>query len=138
MTRTEAYNGIYDTDPSAEAHRVFFAFSNEQIDNGMKECGYKEYSEIVHAGHGLYGSREGLRSFLAEYDNRAERVAKECDPQKVYEYEFGNYECDYTGTDEEAIKIVVSLFGKDKARLVERKRSCISIDDLDEDGEEAA
>jgi len=133
MTSTEAYNGIYDAHPDSSAHRVFFAFSNEQIEEGMKKCGYKDTSEIVHAGQGMYGSRENLRAFLAEYDNRAERVKNECDPQKVYEYEFGNHECGYTGTDEEAIKLVVDIFGKDRAKQVVRQHAVISIDGIEED-----
>jgi len=99
----------------------------------MKECGYKEYSEIVHAGSGLYGSREALHSFLAEYDTRAERVKNECDPQKVYEYEFANNECEYICNDADAIETVVAIFGKERAKLVERRKVIISIDDIEEE-----
>lgn len=135
MTRSEAYNGIYDIEPDADAHRVFFAFSNDQLNEGMKKCGYNDYSEIRSAGSGTgaYGSTESLQSFFEEYDNRSNRVAKECDPQKVYDYEFVNYECGYTGTDAEAIKLVVSYFGKDRARLVTRKCVSVSIDDIEEE-----
>jgi len=105
--------------------------SDEQLKQGMAECGYKEYSELVYAENGLYGSREALDSFLGEYEERAKRVEAECDPQKVYEYEFWNHECDYTGTDREAILLVVELFGKDRARSVERKRAVVSIDDFE-------
>jgi len=135
MTRTEAYNGIYDTDPDCDKHRVFFAFSDEQLKEGMKKFGYKDFSEIrsAGAGTGAFGSPEGLKSFFEEYDNRTKRVAAECDPQKVYEYEYGNYECGYICDDEEAIKTVVSIFGKEKAQQVVRKHSLISIDEIDEE-----
>ena len=127
MTRSEAYNGIYDVEPNAETHKVFFAFSEERFYEGMKRCGYKDTSEIVHAGRGIYGSKEALQSYFGEYEKRAERVAKECDPQKVYDHEFINYECDYVGDDEEAILIIVERFGKDKALQVQRRRAKVQI-----------
>ena len=134
MTRHEAYKGIYDTDPDADAFGIFFAFNEKQLLEGLEKFGYKR-SDIVHVnvpGLGLYGPREKCKAFLGEYENRAERVAKECNPQDVYDYEFANYECDYTGTDKEAIGIVVSTFGKEKAKIVSRKRCRIAIDDIEE------
>jgi hypothetical protein len=123
MTRHEAYNGLHDTDPDCDAHRVFFSFDGNQLIKCMAECGYKEKSEIRHAGLGLYGSPEALRSFLGEYEHRTDRVAAECDPQKVYDYEYDNYECGYVGSDTEAIELVVDIFGKDRARLIERRNA---------------
>jgi hypothetical protein len=123
MTQHEAYNGIYDTHPDCDAHRVFFAFSLEQIVEGMERCGYKDKSEIRHAGSGIYGSPEALRSFLGEYERRANQVAAECDPQKVYDYEYANHECDYVLSDTEAIELVVDVFGKDRARLIKRRNA---------------
>jgi hypothetical protein len=138
MTRHEAYKGIYDTDPDVDVFGVFFAFSDNQLLEGLEKFGYKK-SDIVHVnypGLGLYGPREKCRAFLDEYDRRAERVAKECNPQDVYEYEFNNYECDYTGNDEEAIGIVFSIFGKDRAKTVERRRICKSLDEIEQEGGE--
>ena len=43
------------------------------------------------------------------------------DPQDVYNYEFGNHVCSYTCNDEEAIKIVVDYFGKERAKNVKRR-----------------
>jgi hypothetical protein len=127
MTRHEAYNGIYDTDPDCDAYRVFFAFSVKQIVEGMERCRYKDKSEIRHAGSGIYGSPEALRSFLGEYDRRANQVAAECDPQKVYDYEYGNHECDYVGSDAEAIELVVDVFGIDRARLIQRRHARVEV-----------
>jgi len=133
MTQTEAYNGIYDTHPDIAEHRVFFAFSNEQLKKGMNENGYKDFSEIKSAGRGVFGSSEALRSFFGEYKKRAERVAAECDPQKVYDYEYANHECGYVCNDAEAIKIIVGIFGEERAMLVERKNVLISIEDINEE-----
>ena len=133
MTKSEAYNGIYDSDPCAAEYRVFFAFCEESLEKGMTECGYLNASELTCVkALGLYGSKKNIDSFLAVYQGRGERVANECDPQKVYDYEYSNHECDisYNG-DEDAIRIVVDYFGKDRAKLVKRKRGGIVIGDID-------
>jgi hypothetical protein len=132
MTKSEAYKGIYDEDPDCKVHGVFFAFSNEQLERGMKECGYKEYSEIVHAGSGLYGSKQAIDSFLGVYDARAKRVAEICDPQTVYDYEFANYECDIDWNgDENAITLIIEIFGKERAKTVKRRRVVVDIDEVE-------
>jgi hypothetical protein len=132
MTRSEAYNGIFDDDtiPNADAHRVFFVFIKKQLTEGMEKFGYKDTSEIVSTGLpglGLYGAPECVKSFMDEYEAMEDRVRNECDPQKVYEYEFSNHECGYTGSDEEAIQIVVSYFGKEKARQVRRQNALVEV-----------
>jgi len=52
--------------------------------------------------------------------------------KNIYDYEFGNYECDYIGDDTEAIKLVVSYFGEERAKTVKRKNGCAisNIDNL--------
>jgi hypothetical protein len=93
----------------------------------MEKYGYKEKSEIISAGAGLFGSAEGLRSFLGEYENRAKRVYEECDPQKVYDYEYDNHECDYVCSDAEAIELVVDIFGKDRVALIKRRNARVEV-----------
>jgi len=92
------------------------AFSNEAISKGMEKFGYKDKSKLVSPGIGLYGPPECVKAFMDEYEAMENKVRNECDPQKVYDYEFDNHECGYTGSDEEAIQVIVSYFGKAKAR----------------------
>lgn len=59
------------------------------------------------------------------------QVAKECDPQEVYFYEFNNYECMYAfDGDEEAIRTIINYFGVDVARTIHRVDAAHSIDYL--------
>jgi hypothetical protein len=127
VTKHEAYNGIYDTHPDCGIYRVFFAFSDKQFAEGMENCGYKNISEVVSIGIGLYGSHDAIKSFLGEYENRAKKVAAECDPQKVYDYEYENHECDYVCSDREAIELVVDIFGKDRTRLIKRRNARVDL-----------
>ena len=127
MNRLDVYKGIYDTHPKCEDHRVFFAFDDNQFKAGMERYGYKDISEIVNGGMGLYGSREGIRSFLGEYGNKQDRVKNECDPQEVYDYEFYNKECELTVDDSEAISVIVDIYGIETAREVKRRYAFTEI-----------
>jgi hypothetical protein len=111
--------------------RCFFAFSNEQLTEGLKKFNLKK-EDIRNGGMGLYGTVEGMKKIMSFYDEQSKRIGEECDPQIVYDYEFGNHECGYTHDDTKAIKLVVSYFGEEKAKLVKRHNGCSvsKIEDL--------
>ena len=112
------YREICDEQPVM--NNCFFAFSNKQIHEGLDRFGLT-INQIVSADMGLYGTIEGIKEFFKFYDNQAEKISKECDPQEVYDYEFNNHECSYTCDDEEVIKIIIGYFGLEKAKQVKRK-----------------
>ena len=64
------------------------------------------------------------------YKGQNKRIAAECNPQDVYNYEWDNYECMITYDDEDAIKIIVDLFGVDAAKTVKRKYGYVGIEGL--------
>ena len=69
----------------------FFAFSTEQFNEGIEK--YNLTGQKIYRGFGgLYGTKEGIEELMSFYDNLNNRIAKECDPQEVYDYEFGNHE----------------------------------------------
>lgn len=107
----------------------FFAFSDSQFGEGVKKAGI-EGKKIFRGPAGLYGTQEGIGNFLAFYDELTKEIGIECDPQEVYDYEFGNHECSYTGDDEEAIKIVVDYFGAERAKVVKRHFAFVNINEL--------
>jgi hypothetical protein len=109
---------IYHQQP--ELFECFFAFSNDQFNEGKKNAGI-ENKKIYSGGMGLYGTQKGIQKLFDDYDNIDKEVAEKCDPQQVYDYEFDNHECSYTNDDEEAIKIVVRIYGEEKAKQVKRK-----------------
>ena len=119
------YTEIKDEQP--EMIECFFAFSNTQFAEGIKKHNLEGKKICNHPG-GLYGTREGIEKMMAFYDNQSKCIAEECDPQEVYNYEFGNHECSYTNDDTEAIKIVVAYFGDNVN--VKRKFGYVPIDQL--------
>lgn len=112
-----------------EMIECFFAFSDQHLSKGIKEK-IPEGKEIFSGGMGLYGTREGIKKFLAFYDAITVEIGEKCDPQEVYDYEYNNHECSYTCDDTEAIKIVVSYFGEEKSTKVKRRHAIIEIENL--------
>lgn len=121
----ENYATITERHP--EMFECFFAFSNEQFAEGKKKAGIED-KKILSAGYGLFGTKEGIDKFLGYYDNRDKEIAEKCTPQEVYDFEFGNHECSYTNDDEEPIKIVIRIFGAEKAKEVKRRFAHFNID----------
>lgn len=107
---------------------IFFAFSDEQLIEGMKSIGFdfsdKEswrgkvfnYTKVCSGMFGTHDGFEAMMNKIAEYDKR---IAAECDPQEVYIDEYNNHECQYS-SDESAYEIVVSYFGEDIAKQIKR------------------
>lgn len=128
MNTTQVYISIKGTYP--EMHECFFAFGNEQFEQGKRLARIPDDAKIYHAGAGLYGTNDGLTRYFKELDGILARIPKECNPQDVYNYEFDNHECDYQQNDADAIKLVVSYFGEEIAKTVERCCACTKINDL--------
>lgn len=105
-----SYQEIKSKDP--ELFECFFAFSNQQFEEGVKN-NKLEGKKILKGIGGLFGTQEGIAKLYSDYDEIDKEIARECDPQEVYNYEFSNHECSYTCNDREAFAIVESIFGPD-------------------------
>lgn len=121
----KSYTTIKDRQP--ELFECFFAFSNKQFTEGRKKAGLEGKKICTLENIGLYGTREGIKKLLADYDAIDKEIAENCDPQEVYNYEFDNHECSYTNDDEEAINIVVRIFGTEKAKKIKRRFAYTNI-----------
>lgn len=113
------YSEIKNRQP--ELTECFFAFSNEQFKEGIAKHNL-EGKKIFHGPGGLYGTNEGINALMNFYDNLSVEIAEKCTPEEVYAYEYNNHECGYTGDDSEAMKIVISYFGEERAKEFSRKR----------------
>jgi len=124
------YEEIKDTQVNPYTYSCFFAFGYKQFEEEKIKAGIPDEEKIYSAGFGLYGTKEGIQEYFKAIDNESYRIAQECDPQEVYDYEFDNHECGYKEDDAEAIKIVVGYFGKEKAKNVIRRYACMDIEEL--------
>ena len=87
---------------------IFFAFGQKQFDEN-KKC-IPEGEKIYGTDFGMYGTKTGFKAYTAAQKAVEEKIKAECTAQEIYEYEYANHECDYTGDDEEAFDIVLGYF----------------------------
>lgn len=104
----------YDVISHAPSEGIFYAFSDKQFEEGMKQCGYTQTDidsgRIVKDGYGGFGTREAFDKRNNFYKEIQERIKKECTPEEIFEMEFGNRECGYTGNWSEALEVVREYF----------------------------
>jgi hypothetical protein len=109
----------------------FFAFSTQQFEEGIAKHNL-EGQKIYRGMSGLYGTESGIKELLNFYSDVNDRIAKECNPQEVYDYEFDNHECSITCDDTDAMMIIVSTFTEEQVKNVKRKNGYLnySIEEL--------
>ncbi len=101
----------------------FFAFNKQQYEEGYEEIKHllSEGEKIVSVGDtGLFGKRECVDRYFDFYDNKNKLIREQCDPQEVYYYEWNNHEICYANDDEEAIKIIIDIWGEEVAKTIKR------------------
>jgi hypothetical protein len=107
----------------------FFAFSKEQFNEGIAKHNL-EGQKIYQAQGGLYGTNEGISELMNFYSELDERIANECDPQEVYDYEIANHECSYTNDDTDVMLAVMNTFGWRECTKIKRKYVTKDIGEL--------
>ncbi len=111
------YSELKDKQP--EMIECFFAYSDEQYEKGITKHSLHD-KKVYSANPGLYGTSEGIKQFFDAYDKIHEEIKEQCTSQEVYDYEFANHECNYTGDDSEALEIVKSYFGEGSTKDLNR------------------
>ena len=87
---------------------IFYAFSKDQFEEGAAKM--PKGKEIYRGHAGQFGTKDGFDSFRKSLDTMEASIKAECTPEEVYQYEFDNHECGYTGDDSEAVAIVQSYW----------------------------
>ena len=122
MTYADYKSQQVDTDDL----KLFFAFSIKQFDEGLAGINKKfntnlEVKDLVASIGGMVGVKEDISEFFRRINEKNKKIPELFSAQDVYDYEFGNHECDYVCDDKEAINIVVEFFGTGLAKKVKRK-----------------
>lgn len=121
----DRYIEIRNGHPKIENYGCFFAFGQEQFDRNLAAAissgRIKEGEKIYSHPAGLYGTHDGITSFLSWYAERDKAIPAECDPQEVYFYEYNNHECMFSWDgDKDAFNLVVAHFGEAVAAQIVR------------------
>lgn len=111
------YTELKNQQPDHE--ECFWAFSKIQFEEGLEKKSLQK-DQITNGGSGLYGTQKGIDKLHDFYESRAEEIKIKCNPQEIYDYEFVNHECEYTGNDREAIQIVKEYFGEKSIKNLKR------------------
>lgn len=108
--------------PTAE-YGIFFAFSREQFDRGIKGLKsrglLKEGEKVCKYTTGCFGIKGSMERWMKDAEAIDKEIAEKCDPLEVYYEEYNNFECclGFEG-DLPAVKAVIQIFGVDVARQV--------------------
>ena len=135
------YRELNDDHANIERLGCFFAFGDTQFEAHLAaliERGVvTSVKDIVSGGCGLYGTPQGIEAVNRFYADRDKMIAKECDPQEVYCYEFNNHEsCIAYDGDLNAIRLIIGIFGIERAKQVKRFCAFYPIESLTKGGGE--
>lgn len=120
----KTYSAIHEECHKHHHEGIFFAFSNEQFEQGMKEIAHlREGDEkVVRIGGGGFGWRKYIHKMIDYHESIDKRIAEQCDPQEVYCYEYNNHECMYGyDGDEPAYELVYNIFGEEGLKAITRR-----------------
>lgn len=120
------YSAIIKEQP--ELKEAFFAFTQEQFEKAIREKGLQG-KNVYRDWSGLYGTMDGIHEAREFFLRRHEEIATTCTPQEVYDYEFNDYECQYTGDDTEAYRTAVFYFGHERvAKELKRLKNFTTVE----------
>ncbi len=106
---------------------VFFAFSKKQFDDQVLQL--PPGSKIMSwRSLGCYGTQKGLDAYRDAILENSKTIKAECTPQEVYDHEFWNHECGFTGDDTEALTAVLNYFGAAGVRSLKIKLPVFPLD----------
>lgn len=93
-------------DAVLEKHRVFFAFSRKQLDEGMLKINKTDDEKLADLGGGMFCPSSTVDNFILEFEAVSELNNKELIEKVGIEemiiYELGNHESYYTGCTDSA------------------------------------
>ena len=100
-----------------ENNKVFWAFSNEQLEEGKAKIGIKENSELTSMGAGGFMPKANVAKFIADMEaedkryKQAMKDAKEAKDEAIL-YELNNHEAYYTGRIDEVVEKFTGIYSK--------------------------
>lgn len=97
-----------------EENKVFWAFSQEQLAEGIKKIGV-EKKDLVDIGHGGFMPRANFDKMLGEINAENAELkrllkADKDDRDKAILYELNNHEAFYTGRIDEVVEIFKGVY----------------------------
>lgn len=114
------------TDQLIEKHKIFFAFSISQLEEGMKKVGAKEKSELTNLDMGMIALKTEADPFMESMAKAYKQYkkdlkeAKEAKESAIY-YELNNHECFYSGNIDPVVEMFEDIYTKEEIKQVYKK-----------------
>lgn len=110
----------------ADKHLIFFAFNNNQFDEGKAKIGITDNKDLVSIGAGGYMPKKEASAYFEAssrlYEEfRANIKANKEAKEGAILYELNNYEAFYTGRLDEVIEKFDGVYTKDDIQAVYKK-----------------
>ncbi len=122
-TRQAKYDELF------EAIGLFWAFSNDQFNEGMKKHPLTEGAKYCSVGMGGYFPGQNKQKYiegmdaLKAWEKQAKKELKEneAEIEKAILYELNNHECFYSGEIDEVVELFEGIYTREQIRKVYRK-----------------
>jgi len=124
----KTYNQIKSTHQTnynkiLEQNQVFWAFSDEQLQKGIKKYNINKDNKMVSIGMGGYMPlkyNKRIQEQMKEEDKRYKKELKEMREEQdgAILYELNNHECFYTGDIEDVVTLFKGIFTPAKIKKV--------------------
>jgi hypothetical protein len=104
--------------------RLFWAFSNDQLNEGIKKINLLDGEKIVHMGHGGYLPKANVDKFLngmeaiKKWEKEERKAQKYNEREKHILGELRNYECFYVGDIQDALPALLPFYTKELIQKV--------------------
>ena len=109
-----------------ETNKVFWAFSQKQLEEGKEKIGIKENKELIAIGMGGFCPRINSDKLFEEMEKENKRYKKELKKLKeateeAIRYELSNHECYYTGSIAEVVEKFRGVYTREEIKKVFNK-----------------
>ena len=104
---------------------IEYVFGQDQWQDYLKRHNLtKEQAEatLISDGYGGIGTKEAFKARHDYFESIEKEISKQCNPDEIFEHEYWNHECGYTGDWSEALNITQCYFPnyKPKKNLINR------------------
>ena len=113
--RQNKYTELKEKYSSYHNDGIEYVFGQDQWRDYLKRHNLTEEeakATLVGDGYGGIGTREAFKARHDYFETVEKEISEQCNPDEIFEYEYWNHECGYSGDWSEALKITQCYFPK--------------------------
>ena len=113
--RQNKYTELKEKYSSYHNDGIEYVFGQDQWRDYLKRHNLTEEqakATLVGDGYGGIGTKEAFKARDEYFKTVEKEILEQCNPDEIFEYEYWNHECGYTGDWSEALHITQAYFPK--------------------------